>query len=320
MSETRATHDLHYHYDGSVTPQVVTRVFGESADSSRAMTLVGAAAVRKPLEDPAPFFERFDKVRDVFELSGAVSPLVAAQFIQARDEGLKHLDFRFGCGALSSRLGLSEDAVLDGFKAAATSARNAGLDVCPTLCFSRHEPMSRAVYLAEFVCANLDFIRAVDLEGPEAPNPTREFGPIFRELRNAGLRITVHAGEFAPAEAIWEALDECGAERLGHAFSVTKDRTLMQRLARDQIPIEVCLTSNRLLGLCSDLKAHPFLQMLESGIPVVLCTDDRALFETSLSAEYEKAAVVLREIGQDSGPILDKIAENSRRFAFLESA
>ena len=254
---------------------------------------------------------------DIFELSNAVSPLLTAQLILARDEGLRHIDLRFGCGALSSRLGLSEDSVLDGFKTSVKWAQSAGLDVCPTLCFSRYESMDRAVHLAEFVCANLDFIRAIDLEGQEAPNRTRDFASIFRELKATGRRITIHAGEFSSSAAIWEAIDECGAERLGHAFSAGEDPALLKRLAADQIPVEVSLTSNYLLGLCPDLKRHPFLKMLEAGVPVVLCTDDRAIFQTSLTAEYENAASILREAGHDPATTLDRISENSRRFAFL---
>jgi len=235
----------------------------------------------------------------------------------AAESGVKHLDLRFGCGALSRTLGTPEITIIDQFEKSLIRAENLGLDVCPTLCFSRHETMERAHYLKDFVLEHREVIRAIDLEGPEAPNPTRSFAPLFKDLKDAGLHVTVHAGEFAPAQTIWEAIDSCGAERLGHAFTAPTDAALLKRLASDKIPVEVCLSSNYLLGLCENLDRHPFIQMIEAGVPVVLCTDDQAMFKTTLAQEYERAAAVLSKVTSESQAIIETISANSRKFAFL---
>ena len=319
-----ATHDLHYHYDGSVSADVMRIVFKDSKTQERetvghATLLVDETLLREPVKHPQQFFDSFQKVLALFELTGSVYPILAAQFEAAIQEGIQHLDFRFGCGALAARFRLPEEAVLAEFKRAVDFAQQAGLDVCPTLCFSRYETMERANRLAEFVLANRDFIRAIDLEGQEAPNPTEAYALIFRELKDAGLRVTVHAGEFSSSKAIWAAIDGCGAERVGHAFTAADDPALLRRLAKDQIPVEVSLTSNYLLGLCPNLNAHPILKMLEAGVPIVLCTDDKALFQTSLSKEYEKAAAILSAAGLKPAEILEGISRNSRRFAFTKA-
>ena len=312
-----ATHDLHYHYDGSISREVVRAAFKDSESTAQDAELcVEQTFLNEPVRNPSDFFSIFQHVMELFYLGRSIEPILSAQLDFAAQEGLKHLDYRFGCGALSSRFGSSEGTILAHFKSAAAHAKDQGLDVCPTLCFSRHETLERAHHLMDFVLEHRAFIRAIDLEGPEAPNDTASFAPIFRKLKSNGLRITVHAGEFSSSKSIWHAIDDCGAERIGHGVSAAEDPELLRRLAKDQIALEVCLTSNYLLGLCQDLKRHPFLKFLEAGVPVVLCTDDQALFRTSLMKEYEKAEVILEAAGLQSNLILKEISKNSRLFAF----
>ncbi|MBY0471383.1 hypothetical protein K2X30_09470 [bacterium] len=313
-----ATHDLHFHYDGSISREVVRAAFSDEIGVKYAKARVERTLINEPVKNPDDFFAIFQQVMKIFNLTDDIQPILEAQLELAARDGLKHLDYRFGCGALNSRFGLSEGSVLDRFQIAVSHANVLGLDVCPTLCFSRHESKDRADHLMNFVLENEEFVRAIDLEGPEGPNTTASFGPIFRKLKDAGLRITIHAGEFSSSESIWQAIDDCGAERIGHGFSAATDSELLRRLAKDQIAVEVCLTSNYLMGLCSDLKSHPFLKFLEAGIPVVLCTDDQAIFQTTLAREYEKADEILRSAKLNSQSILKAISENSRRFAFSE--
>ena len=313
-----ATHDLHYHYDGSISREVVRAAFKDSNKTAHYAELrVEQTFLNEPVTNPEDFFAAFQKVMKVFEIKEDVDRILQAQFDVAAQDGLKHIDYRFGCGALSRHFGSSEGTVLAYFKIATDHARHQGIDVCPTLCFSRHETMERAKHLMEFILEHKSFIRAIDLEGPEAPNDTAAFGPIFQKLKSNGLRVTAHAGEFSSAKSIWQAIDDCGAERIGHGFSAADDPELLRRLAKDQIALEVCLTSNYLIGLCQDLKRHPFLRFLDAGIPVVLCTDDQALFQTSLTKEYEKAHSILEEAGLKGDSILKDISNDSRRFAFV---
>lgn len=312
-----ATHDLHYHYDGSITPAVVRRALQHSPDVEvRAKQLEQHAILRAPVCQPEDFFAVFDTIYSLFDSRESMVSLLEALLWEESVQGLKYLDFRFGNGALSRQLSCSEEETFGRFVQAFREAEKRGLQISPTLCFSRNEPMSRAAYLQEFVLSHREVIRAVDLAGPEVPHCTSEFAPFFQTLRSAGLHVTIHAGEFAGSEAIWQAIDDCGAERIGHGCAAAQDPALLRRLAQDRIAVEVCLSSNFFTGVCTDLRQHPLVLFVEYGVPVVLCSDDRAIFATTLAQEYQKAAEILTFHGIDPLPVLSQCAQNARRYAF----
>jgi aminodeoxyfutalosine deaminase len=152
---------------------------------------------------------------------------------------------------------------------------------------------------------------AIGLGGFEAEGPARWFRKLYAQARDRGLRLTCHAGETTGPESVWDALS-IGAERIGHGIRAIEDPRLVQHLRDRRIPLEVCITSNVRTGAVASLKEHPVKKLFDAGVPILLNTDDPALFECSLKGEYELAA---REFGftQDE---LAGIAENARIFAF----
>jgi adenosine deaminase len=98
-----------------------------------------------------------------------------------------------------------------------------------------------------------------------------------------------HAGEAAGASSIWGALKSLGVERIGHGTRSFEDPALVEYLYRKQIPLEVCLTSNVCTGVINPLRSHPFLNYFQAGIPITLSSDDPAMFNTDIIAEYKKA-------------------------------
>lgn len=312
-----ATHDLHYHYDGSITPNVVRRAFRHRMDAEAwAQQVEERAILHHPVRRAEDFFSVFATIYRLFDSKTSMEALLDALLQEEVEQGLQYLDFRFGNGALSRQLSCSEEETFGRFVQAFRRAHKQGLLVSPTLCFSRNEPMSRAAYLQEFVLSNREVIRAVDLAGPEVPHCTKEFAPFFQTLRSAGIHVTIHAGEFAGPEAVWQAIDDCGAERIGHGCAAVQDIALVKRLARDRIAVEVCLSSNFLTGVCSNLRQHPFVTFVEHGVPVVLCTDDRAIFQTTLAQEYAKAGEILTFHGINPEAVLRRCAENAQKYAF----
>jgi adenosine deaminase/aminodeoxyfutalosine deaminase len=139
------------------------------------------------------------------------------------------------------------------------------------------------------------------------------FREVYAQARALGLRLTAHAGETAGPESISGALDALGAERLGHALTAYQSRELLSRLVREQIPLEICLTSNLRTGCCPDLSQHPLGTYLEEGALVTLSTDDPAMFGTSLVREYQLAQ---KAFGL-SNLQLRLLAANSFRASFL---
>ncbi|MEJ6078128.1 adenosine deaminase [Vibrio sp. 1-Bac 57] len=136
-----------------------------------------------------------------------------------------------------------------------------------------------------------DKLVAVDLAGDELGKPGDLFVNHFKQVRDAGLRVTVHAGEAAGAESMWQAIKELGAERIGHGVKAIEDMKLMDYLAANKIGIESCITSNLQTSTIADITNHPIKTFLNHGVMASLNTDDPAVEGIELPYEYEVAAI-----------------------------
>ena len=152
---------------------------------------------------------------------------------------------------------------------------------------------------------------AFGVGGDEVNGPVEQFREVFDYARENGLRLVPHAGETAGPESVWAAL-ECGAERIGHGIRSVEDPALVKHLRDRGIPLEVCISSNVCTGAVSSLREHPVRRLFDAGVPVVLNSDDPAMFHTTLLGEYKLAA---REFGFGAEE-LKLLAENSLRYAF----
>jgi adenosine deaminase/aminodeoxyfutalosine deaminase len=149
-------------------------------------------------------------------------------------------------------------------------------------------------------------IVGIGIGGDERRVGAEPFRELFQEAKDAGLRLTAHAGETMGPESIWAALN-IGAERIGHALSAQLDPDLMQVLAERQVPLEICVTSNLRTGCCPALEEHPVRRYFDAGLMVTLNSDDPAMFESDLQDEYRLAqdafgftAEHLRELAANS--------------------
>ncbi|RMG45188.1 MAG: adenosine deaminase [Acidobacteria bacterium] len=154
-----------------------------------------------------------------------------------------------------------------------------------------------------------------DIAGPEAGNPPRLFREAFDVARKGRLGLTVHAGEAAGADYIWQAVDDLGADRIGHGCAAVADKELLRRLARDRILVECCPTSNRQTGAVPRGARHPIHTFLEYGVPVALCTDNTTVSRTDHDRE---AAAFAREAGHRGIDLLREIYRVAARHSFIE--
>jgi aminodeoxyfutalosine deaminase len=143
-------------------------------------------------------------------------------------------------------------------------------------------------------------IIAFGIGGDELSLPTEDFRGVYQRAGELGLRRLMHAGEIGGPEIIRESIEILGAERIGHGIAAINDPALMDLLAERQITLEVCPGSNLLTGALArqlrrkkaTIEEHPLPQLLRHGIPIVLSTDDPAMFHTTLVQEYENAAAM----------------------------
>jgi aminodeoxyfutalosine deaminase len=153
---------------------------------------------------------------------------------------------------------------------------------------------------------------AFGIGGDELKGPPDLFHGVYARAAEHGLHLTAHAGEVAGPESIWGALN-LKAERIGHGFTAAQDPELVEELARRQVPLEVCVTSNLRTGCCAELSQHPVRRYFDEGLMITLNSDDPAMFRTSLVDEYE----FVQENFNFSDDHLRELARNSFEASFL---
>jgi aminodeoxyfutalosine deaminase len=167
----------------------------------------------------------------------------------------------------------------------------------------------KGMEVAEFaVSRHDDGTVAYGIGGDEVRGPAHWFRDVFAYARNGGLHLVCHAGETAGPESVWGAL-AIGAERIGHGIAAAKDPALMAQLRKDNVPLEVCISSNVCTGAVASLEEHPVRKLYDAGAPITIHTDDPAFFRTTLTREYELAEKVF-------GLAVEELAANSFRYGF----
>lgn len=151
------------------------------------------------------------------------------------------------------------------------------------------------------------------LGGSEGPFPPQLFIDTYRAARAEGLRVVVHAGEAAGPQSVIGALDDLGAERIGHGVRSLEDPALMDRLVSDQTPLEVCPVSNYRLGIVPAGGRHPIHELVHRGAYCTVNSDDPLMFGTSLLGDY----LLLAEEGMD-WPALWQLNRNTLEATFLD--
>ncbi len=215
-------------------------------------------------------------------------------------DGVVYAEIRFG-PSLHMIHGMTREAaieaVLDGLSAA---HRETGIVLYGIVSALRHETDSVEVVRAAIPYLDRGLI-AFDLAGPEAGFPADDHLPACRLAREAGLGLTIHAGEADSAASIWRAVARCGATRVGHGVRIVDEtdfdgerittlESLARRIRDHRIPLEVSITSNLDTSAFPSVREHPFGALYRSGFNVTINTDNRLMSRVGVSDEYRLAS------------------------------
>jgi adenosine deaminase len=157
-------------------------------------------------------------------------------------------------------------------------------------------------------------IIGIGLGGAEKEFPPELFADVYEKARKAGFRTTAHAGEAAGPKSIWGAILSLGVDRIGHGTRAIEDYKLMEYLADNKIPVELCPLSNLRTRVIDSIEDHPVKTFIEMGIPVSINTDDPKMFGNSLSEEYQ----VLKDSFNFSDEDIRRIIINSIHTTWLD--
>ncbi|PZQ95873.1 MAG: adenosine deaminase [Cereibacter sphaeroides] len=160
-----------------------------------------------------------------------------------------------------------------------------------------------------------DFLTGFGIAGDEMRGQANDFAWSFDMAREAGLRITAHAGEWGGPERIRETLTSLRPERLGHGVRAIEDLALVDDLAEQEIVLEVCPGSNIALGIYPRWRDHPIGKFYDRGVKVTISTDDPPFFHTNMTREYDRLAEAL---DWDDG-VFRQVARNAIDAAFCDS-
>jgi len=198
------------------------------------------------------------------------------------------------------------------FEAIRAAAGESAVQVRWILDAVRQFGVEPAMQVAALASERLDEgVVALGIGGSEERGPASWFHDVFAFAKRQGLHLHAHAGESMGPESIWDAL-ALGAERIGHGIAAVGDPALMRHLRERDIPLEICITSNLVTGVVPRMEDHPVRRLFDAGVPIVLNSDDPAMFRCSLAGEYRLAA---ERFGFTEAE-LRRIAENGFRYAF----
>jgi len=173
-------------------------------------------------------------------------------------------------------------------------------------------PKAALADLRTLVDSRIPGVVGITIGGSEDRHPPAKFARVYETAREHDLRLTVHAGEAAGPESVWDALKILRAERIGHGVRAIEDPSLVEYLAANRIPLEVCPTSNLCTGVYPSYEAHPLKRLRDAGLPVTINSDDPTFFHTTLVDEYVHAA----EMGFAVDEVLELVSSGFRH-AFL---
>jgi adenosine deaminase len=293
----RSLADLHRHFDGSIRPKTLWDLSERYYKAIPGMDFEGFHRMLAwdPEHDRSllDYLDKFHVPLQYTQFYDNIRTIACEIAEDACSEGIRTLEVRIN-PIIHRRAGLTTRQVLNAVRSGLKQACLKYPDLkTGIICIAirGHGGNMAKILLREIAGEDERFQRGIgvvgfDIAGAERPFPPLLFRDAYSLASTMGLRRTVHAGEEMGEDYIWQAIDACGAQRIGHGVTAVRDPALMRRLATDGIVLEVCLSSNLQTGAISHISEHPLRKYLEAGIRCAICTDNPTVSSTSLVREY----------------------------------
>jgi adenosine deaminase len=276
--------ELHVHLEGTATPDLVRRI--AARNGLEVPEGVFAAPDRFAWRDFLDFLNTYNMVSSVFRTGEDYRDIAYEYLAACARDGAIYVELTASID--HARLsGMSDAEHWEGIAAGIDAARlEHGIEARILSVAVRNYGVRRAIEIAELTAARPhSYVVGFSLAGDEAGYPPEPFAEAYRVAADAGLGCTVHAGEWAGADSVRGAL-ELPVTRIAHGVRAIEDPGLVRELARRQVTLEVCPTSNVVLGVFPSFEEHPFPALRDAGIPLTLGSDDPPYFGASVGGEY----------------------------------
>ena len=309
--------DLHRHLDGNIRPSTIWKLAHKNSialptqDFEQFLPLV---QIQQSEPNLVAFLKKLDWGVNVLATLDDCKQVAFENVEDAYNAGIDYAELRFSpyYMAMAHKLNVADvvaavvEGVSEGVKQFKVRINLIGI-------LSRTFGQKSCMEELDALLTHKHSLVAVDLAGDEYNFPGGLFVEHFKKVRKAGLNITVHAGEAAGSESIWQAINELGATRIGHGVACVTDEALMNYMKENHIAIESCLTSNFQTGTVTDLSKHPIKTFLDKELLVCLNTDDPAVENIELADEYRLAKETVKLTENE----IEQLQLNSLQASFL---
>jgi adenine deaminase len=289
--------ELHIHIEGSLEPEMM---FALARRNGIRLAYPSIESLREAyrFRDLQDFLNLYYQGMSVLVTEQDFYDLARAYLERAHADNVRHVEMFFDPQGHTSR-GIPFATVVAGLsRAIADAKRELGVAASLIMCFLRHLDEADAERTLDSALAFKDRIVGVGLDSSERGNPPSKFRHVFRRAGDAGFFLTAHAGEEGPPSYVWEALDVLGVARIDHGNRSLEDAALVDRIARERLPLTMCPLSNLRLRVVDDLAHHPLRRMMDKGVLATVNSDDPAYFGGYVNQNYLAVSAALR-LGRD---------------------
>ncbi len=312
--------ELHVHLEGCLTPELIVELAARHGEKLERRSV----EARYETKTFAEFLELFKWATLYLREPEDYARLAEAAALRMTEENCVYAEITLSAGVMLLRKQNAERnfAAIRERVARATAAAERGLRIQWIFDAVRQFGAEKAMDVARLAAEmKSEGVTAFGLGGDEESLPAADFRKVYDYAEGKGLHRVVHAGEMGGAEAVRDAIEILGAERIGHGIASIRDEKLMELLIARDIPLEICPKSNVCAGALSKLlgvtdariEHHPLREFIARGVPVTLSTDDPAMFNTCLNDSYRAA---MDKMGLSAAQMVD-LAEASFRHSFL---